>query len=137
MKLLKWFNAYVKKPLKRAELRDALSNVMKSDLDLEAEEDEPAGTLEPVEEEESLAGEYTILVAEDHYVNQQLFQTILEKQGYTVLLAYDGQEAVKVVEEQAPDLVFMDVHMPHMNGYEATKQLRSRAGRRNHGQGRA
>jgi PAS domain S-box-containing protein len=124
MKLLKWFNAYVNKPVKRGELRDALASVMKSDIDLEAEEDEPAGTLEPVEEELEVGRDYSILVAEDHYVNQQLFQTILEKQGYTVLLATDGEEAVEVVERDAPDLVFMDVHMPQMNGYEATQRIR-------------
>lgn len=66
----------------------------------------------------------TILVAEDHFVNQKLFQTILTRLGYKTLLASDGFEAVELSLTHVPDLVFMDVQMPRMNGYEATIQLR-------------
>jgi PAS domain S-box-containing protein len=67
-----------------------------------------------------------ILVAEDNPVNQVLIQTLLQKEGYEVTLAEDGAEAVEKVQNQAFDLVLMDVQMPVMNGYEAAKAIRSK-----------
>jgi CheY-like chemotaxis protein len=128
MKLLRWFNAYANKPVKWHDLREALSAALRSDLDLDEADDEQVSDLEPVEEEvpESEApGEGgRVLIAEDHFVNQQLFKTILEKRGYEVILANNGSEAVDLVRSEAPDIVFMDVHMPVMNGYEATTKIR-------------
>ena len=57
-------------------------------------------------------------------VNQQLFRTILEKLGHSVVLASNGREAVEAVEADTPDLVFMDVQMPVMDGLEATDIIR-------------
>ena len=66
-----------------------------------------------------------ILVAEDHQVNQQLFKTILESLGYSVDIAANGLEAVEAVKKKRYGLIFMDVQMPEMNGYEATEGIRS------------
>lgn len=65
-----------------------------------------------------------ILVAEDHVVNQKLLIRILEKLGYEPALAQDGKEALKLIENERSDLIFMDIHMPNMGGIEATQKLR-------------
>ncbi len=128
MKLLKWFNAYMSKPVRILELRDAYRTATQGELDLaEAEgEGEELEALEPLEEipEEAPRHFRRVVVAEDHYVNQQLFNTILEKHGYQTILASTGVEAVEAVRANEVDLVFMDVQMPEMNGYEASRQLR-------------
>lgn len=65
-----------------------------------------------------------VLVAEDTPTNQTLIRLLLEKLGMTVVMTQDGNEAVKAALSQEFDLVLMDIQMPHMNGYDATKQLR-------------
>ncbi|MFO8064802.1 MAG: response regulator [Spirochaetota bacterium] len=127
MKLLKWFDAYLSKPLKVDDISMALSNVLSSDMDLPALDDtaEAQSATRTAETGEAKPGAH-ILVAEDHFVNQQLFKTILEKRGYNVTLAANGREAVEFLENTAVDLVFMDVHMPEQNGYEASRALRER-----------
>jgi len=65
-----------------------------------------------------------ILVADDQEGNQILMKYILEKKGYEVLVASDGEEAIEVTTEMDPDLVLMDVVMPGMDGYEACKILK-------------
>jgi len=77
---------------------------------------------EPVQEE--TAGSCSILIAEDHEVNQFLFKTILESLGHTVSVANNGREAVEAVKADGFDVIFMDVQMPEMNGYEATEHIR-------------
>jgi PAS domain S-box-containing protein len=67
-----------------------------------------------------------ILLAEGNLVNQRLAVKLLEKQGHTVVIAQNGQEAVNAVERECFDIVLMDVQMPVMGGFEATAQIRSR-----------
>jgi signal transduction histidine kinase/CheY-like chemotaxis protein len=67
-----------------------------------------------------------ILVAEDNHVNQALTRHLLEKQGHTVTIAADGQEAISLFEEGAFDLILMDVQMPVIDGYDATRAIRRR-----------
>lgn len=66
-----------------------------------------------------------ILLVEDNPVNQMVAQAMLEKMGYEVVLAVNGQEGVDIMKSQAIDLVLMDLHMPVMDGYEATRQIRA------------
>jgi CheY-like chemotaxis protein len=65
-----------------------------------------------------------VLLVEDNEINQQVAQEILESAGLKVTLANDGQEAVKAVKENNYDAVLMDVQMPVMDGYTATRQIR-------------
>ena len=65
-----------------------------------------------------------VLVAEDNPTNQQVAQAVLEGAQINVTIVNNGEEAVRAVAEQSFDAVLMDIQMPKMNGYEATRQIR-------------
>lgn len=65
----------------------------------------------------------TILVAEDYASNYKLFESIL-KYDYHLIHAWDGMEAVEMFREHNPQIVLMDINMPVMDGYEATREIR-------------
>ncbi len=70
---------------------------------------------------------YRILVAEDQWYNQQLLLRILCPLGFDVCVAHNGQEAVSLWQTWQPDLILMDLHMPVMDGHEATQRIRTLA----------
>jgi signal transduction histidine kinase/ActR/RegA family two-component response regulator len=67
-----------------------------------------------------------ILLAEDNIVNQRVAVGLLKKRGHQVTVAGDGREALAAIDQQAFDVVLMDVQMPEMGGYEATAIIRER-----------
>lgn len=69
-----------------------------------------------------------ILVAEDSAVDRMILETMLKKGGYDVVLAEDGNQAVTLFQEENPDLVFLDVLMPNLNGMDAARKIRSLSG---------
>ncbi len=71
---------------------------------------------------------FSILVVDDNRINQLVASGHLKKLGYQPDIASDGKEAVELVSNNKYDLVFMDCHMPTMDGFEATKQIISRHG---------
>lgn len=71
------------------------------------------------------AKQLNILIAEDNQVNQLVLRKMLEKKGYNVNIANNGKDVIQAVAYEEYDLIFMDVHMPVMNGYEATRIIKS------------
>ncbi|MCZ2149140.1 MAG: PAS domain S-box protein [Bryobacterales bacterium] len=67
-----------------------------------------------------------VLVAEDNLVNQRLAIRFLEKEGCIVDLAPSGTDVIRIWERTAHDVILMDCHMPEMDGYEATREIRRR-----------
>ena len=66
----------------------------------------------------------TLLVVEDNLVNQKVALNMLEKWGCTVELARDGREGVQKATQTCYDIIFMDCHLPELNGFEATEAIR-------------
>jgi CheY-like chemotaxis protein len=71
-----------------------------------------------------------IVVAEDDHDILSLVQIRLEQDGYEVLAARNGEEALELCREHQPALALLDVQMPKLNGYEVTRQLRAGEGTR-------
>ena len=128
MKLLRWFDAYVSKPLRPERLLETLASASATDVDLDTAEPRQDGqtavALDPTFEAE-------VFIAEDHEVNRELFALILSKLGCSVTTARDGMEAVEIGSERVAqgrpfDIILMDIFMPRMNGYEASGILREK-----------
>ena len=68
-----------------------------------------------------------VLVIDDSPTEVHVLQTLLEKHGHEVVVANSGEEGVVVAQETLPDVILMDVVMPGMNGFQATRQLAKQA----------
>lgn len=68
----------------------------------------------------------TVLIAEDEPTNFKFLNQLLQKYNATIIWARDGQEAIKQVDHQKTDLVLMDIKMPNVDGYEATRKIKKR-----------
>ena len=68
-----------------------------------------------------------ILLVEDNEMNRDMLSRRLERRGYEVSIATDGQMAVDMARAQGPDLILMDMSLPVMDGWEATRALKSSA----------
>jgi CheY-like chemotaxis protein len=68
---------------------------------------------------------FTVLVADDNDVAQRLCKRVLEKAGYTVLIAVDGLQAVDVALKLHPSMILMDVAMPGIDGLEAMRRIKA------------
>ena len=68
-----------------------------------------------------------ILIVEDNEMNRDMLSRRLERRGFTVVMAVDGAEGVAMSKTELPDLVLMDMSLPIMNGWEATRAIRADA----------
>lgn len=66
-----------------------------------------------------------ILLAEDNEMNRDMLSRRLSRRGYDVIIATDGDRAVALAQAEKPDLILMDIDLPIIDGYEATRRLRA------------
>jgi two-component system sensor histidine kinase/response regulator len=111
--------AHLLKPVAQSELLEAVARALRFSL-------ERAGVHAPTAQETvpEKRRPLQILLAEDNLVNQRLAVGLLEKRGHTVVVAGDGKQALAALARESFDLVFMDVQMPDMGGFEATAHIR-------------
>ena len=66
-----------------------------------------------------------ILIVEDNEMNRDMLSRRLQRKGYEVLVAVDGSEGMAMAQTQGPDLILMDMSLPVLDGWEATRQLKA------------
>jgi two-component system, cell cycle response regulator DivK len=66
-----------------------------------------------------------ILVVEDQADNRQILRDLLTSEGYRVIEAQDGEEGVRAARDERPDLILMDIQLPLLDGYEATRRIKA------------
>ena len=62
-----------------------------------------------------------LLLVEDNEMNRDMLSRRLERRGYQVVMAVDGEEGIRVAQSEAPDLILMDMSLPVIDGWEATR----------------
>ncbi|MCI0534582.1 MAG: response regulator [Verrucomicrobiales bacterium] len=71
-----------------------------------------------------------ILLVEDNEMNRDMLSRRLERRGFQILLATDGEQGIAMAEKEKPDLILMDMSLPVLDGWEATKRIKTGAGTR-------
>jgi CheY-like chemotaxis protein/nitrogen-specific signal transduction histidine kinase len=120
------FVGVLTKPVKPAQLRAALSRAVSGAVSGPVPKQATAGKLDP-----TLAQRLPlrILICDDNAINQKVGFRLLQQMGYTADLVSSGEEALATLDRKAFDLVFMDVMMPGLGGFETTRIIRDRQAR--------
>jgi CheY-like chemotaxis protein len=66
-----------------------------------------------------------ILLVEDNEMNRDMLSRRLERKGHQVLVAVDGQQGVEIAQSETPDLILMDMSLPILDGWSATRQIKA------------
>ena len=114
-------SAYLLKPIRQSELREAVARVLGARMQEGAI---PLITRFSLQDAREPGTSLKILLAEDNAVNQRLAVRLLEKRGHRVVVAGNGAEALQALAKESFDLILMDVQMPEMDGIEATGIIR-------------
>ena len=115
--------AYLLKPIRQSELREAIARVLGAPEKVGAI---PLITRYSLGDARDPSTTLRVLLAEDNAVNQRLASRLLEKRGHRVQVVANGREALDVLAKESFDLVFMDIQMPEMDGFEATAAVRKK-----------
>jgi CheY-like chemotaxis protein len=120
------FASFLTKPVKPAQLRSALSRAVSGVISEPAPKHPSAGKLDP-----TLAQRLPlrVLLCDDNVINQKVGFRLLQQMGYKADLVSNGEEALAALDRKPYDLVFMDVMMPGLGGFETTRMIRDRQAR--------
>ncbi len=110
-----WIDYYLIEPFESKELFDIIYEIFSGIEDHKA----IVSTLN------SLPEDLSILVVEDNLINQKVAQSIFKNIGYEIELAKNGAEAITLTSDNEYDIIFMDLYMPEVNGFEATEVIRN------------
>src|SRR5205807_394235 len=119
-------DAHLLKPVQQDELLETIYRVMSRTNGNAPTAAGPPGRREPAPAPAPTAAPLRILVAEDNEFNAQLLEQLLVRRGHRVRLATNGREALARAEEGAFDLLFLDVHMPELDGFQVVQAIRER-----------
>lgn len=126
-------SGYLLKPIKQAHLYSILETVLGQP---KTQEEKPAfitrHTISEQEKRKLTHQEVRILLAEDNHINRKVAVNLLQRASYTVDVVENGQLAVEAVKNTSYNLIFMDVQMPELDGFEATKMIRDYEGSTRH-----
>jgi PAS domain S-box-containing protein len=111
------------KPLKPTELNACFSKLLKNEVPIHSKKITPESNKGELNSDFAKQYPFDILIVEDNSINAKVMETILNKLGYSSDVAVNGEECLKALEEKAYDIIFMDLQMPVMDGYQATARI--------------